>query len=976
MMDTDKDFPDLKGSLTPPPSPLGREFARVTAAAVLRRATQQGPDREPPDGGGGTQAAKWKLESSPLYPMVRRWSDASALKPLQSLLLMALYALPCLWVFWQGTTQNSRLFQGFYFGAVFLGACVALPGVLLSRTYDFYQRLVRGRGVEEMVQAGLAGTSLVDGFVRLNLAACTPILLLSLASLIPAALLHTDLMTFEDPLLPQFLSHRPGIGLLAWPLVAVAVFVSGCYTLQSHAFGAAKKAWIWAGLNLMGCLILWGGALQQLPAQGVVGFFVCLIAGIGARSSTLHCFELMSQGRSPVRVASRKAGGLKVGLLEQWLRQQLSAFPLTYMEIGRNRLLNWKIVVITALVARTSNLTEPALYLAWAAALGCYLACSFLQRERSSGTLETLTQAGFNRESVTSNLWLGAILRSVAPSLVIATYSYWSCANPPSLVLIPALCLGVVASLGAGTWLGVQVSWDAQGYRKILPTLLTAMLILAYIVGAMSVTNDVLVVRVYRALDFSISDSNPSWIWQFFELWRIGAGAISLLAGLAFVNRALKRGTWPAFWALAILPVLALPHPGLAGLETQSFFDFLAVGVWLWWTGGQSRRIGNFRTLASWAKYLGFAALFVGFSVFLENLMQVFTLFLSPQYSSATQVNGPWLATFLGYGVGWVIAVGLVSAWWNLPAQDGMQEPLPAFRTRTSLLVATLVGMLWFVNAQVSKWSHWVATKPFNSDLRFDSEGESYLLRWNPKKFQPRTAATSAELRAMHSQMPLPKITELDFPQAVAITARYDVRLFGDWIYSSWGSLLDKSTNMEWLEHLPLLQRVSVVAPLHTNGQPIALEVLTRLTRQMRIQQLNQKQVGAVEHFVDSLPSDEQYVWKMLVAAGIRMWPQQATPDSGFYEFYNAGLQQQRFAMLEEQKDSRLLHNRLLWQLEFAKDAARIEIQLQKMRLAGQEVPDRMVLEKGLKRRYLYRRSPAGTLMAPVNQASDFEMSW
>jgi len=500
----------LRNRLAPPPSPLGKDFARATAARVLEKA--------------GPQRPRSQRESNPLQVIVRRERNRRFFRLPSLAAVLLLFSVPG-YLFSFGEVERQMA----YFGTVQFGLTVILPLALLALEWSTLSSLVRGRCLEEILSTGLAPRTVTDTLASNGMRSLAPLLLLTSLALLPFA----------------------GRSALLWLPIAAITFVGCNYAMQAQMLIANRSP-------LMGLTAL-GACLAALLAHAPWNFLALglLVAiSIAGRSQVVAALTDMQQGKTPAR---NKRPGRR---LEMWLSRRLPDLALLQRELRRGGLFSpgWMVATLGGWavcwyfsIDLSRDLIAPLIF---GAALA--ISASLLQRERASGTHEVLLHSGLTREDWSrSCAWISGL--KLAPFILLVAFGAGSLTAGDEIWPGPLRALGLVCLMLVCNWSGAMVGivsvWEgslreASG-RAISHCFMAASYYLAALLLFSATLGD------QRTLANLLGDRELLGI-VFNDL---SIGVLSLLMMLALWLRArqVSSTTWneqPVMPALALVPAI------------------------------------------------------------------------------------------------------------------------------------------------------------------------------------------------------------------------------------------------------------------------------------------------------------------------------------------------------------------------------------------------------------------------------------
>ena len=419
----------LRSRMSPPPSPLGRDFARRTAQHVLRVSDVVKPHK-PPSGG-------WlsKLRDNPLTHVVQRERARRFLKLPSLAVILLLYMLPGGYVFQSGEADAIWA----YFGMVQIGLTLLLPLFLLSLEWTTLTSLVRGRCLEEMLQTGLEPRLVSDTLALSGLRSLVPALLMIGVALVPV---H-----------PQ--------SLLLWlPLTTLAFSAAG-YLYQAHLLGFRWPRW----LSFLGAGAVAGSLAAPTPWNAVSA---TVLAGLGyaARRHSIASLTLQQQGRTP---APRRQRG---SAWQIWLARRLPDLALLQREMRRRNLFTLSILAGNAGVCLASYTAFGGGAFGWpllAGMAGLLAAFSLVQREKDSGSYEVLLHSGLRPADFwASAVWIAGL--QTLPACLFgagcSAYRLWNISPLSAAAAALGTGISLFVSLRAGAVIGASIGVSYQNTRQ------------------------------------------------------------------------------------------------------------------------------------------------------------------------------------------------------------------------------------------------------------------------------------------------------------------------------------------------------------------------------------------------------------------------------------------------------------------------------------------------------------------------------
>lgn len=561
----------LRSRLTPPPSPLGRDFARRTAQHVLR-VTDVVKTQKPPTSWWG------RLRDNPLVHIVQRERNRRMLRLPNLAALLLLYLIPAGYCFQYGDVDARWA----YFGMLQLGLTVLVPLFLLSLEWVTLSALVRGRCLEEVLQTGLEPVLVSDTLALQGLRSLIPALLVTAVALLPV---H-----------PQ--------GLLQWLPMTLLAFSASGYLSQAHLLALKWPRWLtFVGVGAV------AGSLGAPAPWNLVSALALGLLGYAARRQSVASLELQQQGRLPARILKRPSGS------QQWLARRLPDLALLQRELRRRNLLTPSILVgnLGILAASYTMFGRNAYFWPFFAAASALLASfSLVNREKEAGAYEVLVHSGLKfPDWWASAAWIAGL--QLAPAClaagVVTFQQQWADGLFSSLAASLGTILCLLASLRAGAVIGASVGLTSVNSRQAVTRCVQEV---AIIIG--------MSLLILGLLPAFLGSGSPLVLF----LGRYGMNLDQLLTGLAilpvtlalhFRSRSLnglKSGFLnPWTTALALGVPLCLWFQVNLTVHYQSSYraNFCAglltlVGLaWGWWAAPLARRPGLKRWAALTASY-------------------------------------------------------------------------------------------------------------------------------------------------------------------------------------------------------------------------------------------------------------------------------------------------------------------------------------------------------------------------------------
>ncbi len=475
------DIPHLGQMLSPPPSPLGDEFAKRTAALVLKRANDS-TRREVLRTTSTSKFASFGKDN-PALTLFSREMARNTLKPLQAAAVFLLYSVPAIWLYqvpMLGVRPAATILSNaeIYFGFLFASLCFAVPLYLLTQTYAFYSRLIQGRAIEEILLTHIQPAELADSMLASSMRKVMPLIGLMTLSLLPTI----------------YLDHH--WSFFAWPIQSLVMCIFGCSVLQVYALKQGDSQSKAGLLGLLASLIGLAAA-QWFPLHALWTAVVMISVAFYCRRQSIAALTCLQQlTRSPqefVEKKTAKPARQPVGRLEQWLRGKFVDYPLVYRELGRSRLFSLTRIVFNPFVLMFAYLLQstlehrlsgdPAIVsLVLLTALIAYLDASrLLMSEKSSGSFDLLIQGGLTAKDFIQNCFRLALIRLGPSCLLSITWScwlYWQTnqvgtrnqdvvADSIGVVFWSfGVALSLIVAAWSGTALGVRTSMESTQWRS------------------------------------------------------------------------------------------------------------------------------------------------------------------------------------------------------------------------------------------------------------------------------------------------------------------------------------------------------------------------------------------------------------------------------------------------------------------------------------------------------------------------------
>jgi hypothetical protein len=647
----------LRSRMQPPPSPLGVDFARRTAAQVLR--TQRVQDTVQQHRKEQQQHPISRLLDNPVAHILHRERSRRSFRlPALAAVLLA-YLLPAL-----GVSAASQEGQMVYFAVLQVGLTLLVPLFLLGLEIASLSSLVRGRCLEEMLQTGLKPQVISDSLTLNGLRALIPALLLTTLALLPSGHPH----------------------LVSWLPCAAVCFVGGCTLAQAQLLIAGWPRWF----SAVGLASALATLAAPYPWQGL-GLLTLTLQALWARRQTIAGLLDQQAGRGPSFTYLRPSRA------QLWLANFLPDLALLQRELRRGPVLSVSLCLgWTALVAAGFYFKlEPTLWPAVVLTASAWTALRLLHKERESGAYEVLVHSGLTvQDWQASASWL-SLLR-LAPVLVLVPLLWaWPVSALAGSLQIPvALALGLAAtllllvSLSSGSVLGIQAARAAVSAREVTKELARE--------GLWVTLYSLVGLGLMAAFLGELSGVPVAGLWQALPLLPVA------LAG-AFRSRQMGREIRPQASQLALLG-LSLCWIAWGCIVRQPSAVVLAC-LGLWWWAPAAPALGR---LATSRQKLLWTGVVFSFGVALPLgvwMLDLLWLLLSDQRVYRLMLNvstfplrvaalAPWLLTAAA-----VITVSLHSR--RGPAQDA---PLSAsWRRRTRGLAALALLVLLTLAFQMNR---------------------------------------------------------------------------------------------------------------------------------------------------------------------------------------------------------------------------------------------------------------------------------
>ncbi|MFN8606793.1 MAG: hypothetical protein U0931_04635 [Vulcanimicrobiota bacterium] len=616
----------LRGRLTPPPSPLGRDFARRTAAHILKVSDKVGPSRP------------WSLRENPLIHIVQRERARRMVRAPHPLAIALLYLLPGAFVFNYGDADASWA----YFGMLRLGLTVLVPLLLLSLEWVTLSSLVRGRCLEEILQTGLP-PAMVSDTLALN----------GLRSLLPA-LLVTGLALL--PIHPQ--------GLLMWLPMTLVAFSAAGYLSQAHLVGRTWARW----LTLVGATLVTCSLAAPLP-WNVLGGALLVALGWAARAQSIQSLNAQQQGL-PQRKNSRR-----ILPFQTWLAARLPELAVLQRELRRRNLFGMSILGANlGICAAAYTMFGRSAYCWPLFAAGAALLSGFglVNREKDSGAFDVLTHSGLQpRDWWLSAQWLAGV--QMAPSFVAAVaFAAWQ-ASPLGLFSLTASALGtacsLLVSLHAGAVIGTTISLNTTTSRQaafrtmqeVARLALTSLLILGLVPALLGPRS--LLTSLLAPLGIEMHDALE------------GFAVLPVMLALYWRSRSLRESSAFNPWTTSLaftLPVCiwvqvlnsSFYRPS-GESSTYAGFSLLLGLAWSWWAAPLAQKPGPRRWAGLVASYTLTQLLGLPVLMWCLTILHGFAYDNLPE--ALADIETPQLLAF-GAASGWLIYLLGILRDWKAPA--------------------------------------------------------------------------------------------------------------------------------------------------------------------------------------------------------------------------------------------------------------------------------------------------------------------
>lgn len=408
----------LRSRLQPPPCPLGADFARTTAARVVRDSVLQSRVDFQRQLAGG----HWlrRVLDNPLVHVVSRERSRRMLALPKLLALLALYLVPAVAV----TEFGGEDARWAFFGTLRIALLALVPLYLLILEYVTVASLVRGRCLEEILHAGVE-PELVCDTVAAN----------GLRSLLPTSLLISLTL----------LILQPGPDLFGWLIVSWLAYASTSYVSLAQLFGGGRS------LSMLYLAFAACALAAPQPWNWLCAPFMVVSAWLHRRRAILQLRDLQA-GRTPPRVRPASSAWHRA------LRRRLPDDALLQRELIRHPnlpLTPW----VLALTAAAGGVTwleprwflSPGLFGLALSLMALLLSTGVVTREKQTGAFEVLMHSGLQ-----SSDWLRSAFR-------LTSLTLWPFMLGGSLCLAwvqageafaPALALGWLLLAVVSCWVG------------------------------------------------------------------------------------------------------------------------------------------------------------------------------------------------------------------------------------------------------------------------------------------------------------------------------------------------------------------------------------------------------------------------------------------------------------------------------------------------------------------------------------------
>lgn len=822
----------LRSRLAPPPSPLGRDFARRTAQHVLRVSDVVKPHK--PQGGWWS-----RLNDNPLLHVVQRERARRLVRVPGLAAILLFYLLPGGFVFQSGDADANWA----YFGMMRIGLTVLVPLFLLSLEWSSLSALVRGRCLEEMLQAGLRPAVVSDTLALSGLRSLFPALLITGLALLPV---H-----------PQ--------SLLAWlPLTLIAFSAAG-YLSQAHLVGLSWPRW----LTFLGTAAVAGSLGAPAPWSLLCSAALAAL-GYAARRQSVSSLELQQQGRLPAKRRSRGS------IWQAWLARRLPDLALLQRELRRRNLFTPSILLGNLGVCIAAYTVFGSNAYCWpilAGATGLLAAFSLVQRERDGGAYEVLLHSGLRPHDFwTSAAWIAGLqfLPACLAGAVCACVQLWTASPLSGLAAALGSLLALLVSVRAGAVMGASLAVKAPtprhaSTRCIQEVALLGLLSLLMIgLVPLLVGSGSPISRLLHFLDLTLSEALD------------GLAILPIMLALHLRARSLSQAPQsvnPWVYSLALLvPVcIWLQLVSASSYQVQTMANFhagltLMIGlVWAWWAAPLAQQPSRRRWSLLTLSYL--VVLLVGMPVVLWSTaiysgFRMGTLPVVPY-----EVDTPGLLG-IAASAGWLIYLVGVRFHWRASASLNFRQRSWA----AGLLSAGLMGYFCLGMARLA-WFPRPHSPEFGPFLQKNQQPQNTppilrkLLKGTHISSYPYYAGfRSLSLVDQSSELSSLKSIEQSFPPILArMSTGRTVGSLSDraqafrvvLVYLDQALYLHRpAVALEQFERLADLTAQSAELDLNQARQ-MALAVRARILVAVRSQNWTLAQLDRLDHLQASLPDDQ-----------------------------------------------------------------------------------------------------------------------